>query len=378
MKTVTFTAPVNIAVVKYWGKRDDKLILPLNSSLSATLDQDVMCAKTTVACSKEFKESSLWLNGKREDINSTRIQNVIKTIKKLALEKNPSNEIISWNVEIRSCNNFPTAAGLASSAAGFACLVSALANLYEIEGDLSEIARQGSGSACRSVLGGWVAWDKGTNSKDSIARQIADENHWPDMRVLIIVVNAGHKSTTSTGGMARSVETSRLLELRAKEIVPDMMRKMEKAILQKNFDEFAELTMRDSNQLHAICLDTYPPISYMNDTSRFIQYVVHSINDFHQTNKVAYTFDAGPNACLYLLEENAQLVTSLLCKSFQIGAEVFRGNEIPKLNENIDSLLMEKINNYWRKFDANDIQHCIYTKVGKGPSPTEDHIKSIK
>lgn len=123
-------------------------------------------------------------------------------------------------------------------------IVSALSNLYGIEENLSEIARQGSGSACRSVLGGWVAWEKGTNSKDSIARQVANENHWPEIRVLIVVVNSGRKSTTSTGGMARSVQTSSLLKYRAEVIVPQTMKKMESAIKNKNFQEFSELTMR--------------------------------------------------------------------------------------------------------------------------------------
>lgn len=97
----------------------------------------------------------------------------------------------NWHIHICSENNFPTAAGLASSAAGYACLAAALAKLYKIDGEISDIARSGSGSACRSIYGGFVRWHMGENPQgtDSIARQIAPANHWPEMRILVLVVS---------------------------------------------------------------------------------------------------------------------------------------------------------------------------------------------
>lgn len=97
----------------------------------------------------------------------------------------------NWKLHICSKNNFPTAAGLASSAAGYACLSAALAKLYNFNGDISAIARSGSGSACRSVFGGFVRWYMGSDSTgaDSIARQIAQASHWPEMRIIILVVS---------------------------------------------------------------------------------------------------------------------------------------------------------------------------------------------
>ena len=224
---------------------------------------------------------------------------------------------LEWKLHIASHNNFPTAAGLASSAAGYACLVYTLANLYGVEQEeLSAIARQGSGSACRSLNGGFVRWQMGISpdGSDSIAVPVAGSTHWPEMHVLILVVNDGRKKISSTKGMQQSVETSDLLKYRAKHCVPERITALQTAILAKDFTTFAELTMKDSNQFHAIALDTYPPCVYMNDTSHAIVRFVHAF-DKEQT-KVAYTFDAGPNACLYVLEQHVPEVMRALQHSF--------------------------------------------------------------
>ncbi|KAF6078714.1 mevalonate diphosphate decarboxylase [Phyllostomus discolor] len=160
---VTCTAPVNIAVIKYWGKRDEELILPINSSLSVTLHQDQLKTTTTAAISKDFTEDQIWINGRKEDIGQPRIQACLRQIRHLARkqrsgeeEEDPLPLSPSYKVHIASVNNFPTAAGLASSAAGYACLAYTLARVYGVESDLSEVARRGSGSACRSLYGGFV------------------------------------------------------------------------------------------------------------------------------------------------------------------------------------------------------------------------------
>lgn len=103
-----------------------------------------------------------------------------------------------WKIHICSINNFPTAAGLASSAAGYACLSAALAKLYKVNDDISAIARTGSGSACRSVFGGFVRWYMGVDAEgiDSIAKQIVPASHWPEMRIIILVVSIIEKFTS--------------------------------------------------------------------------------------------------------------------------------------------------------------------------------------
>ncbi|KAI4471290.1 diphosphomevalonate decarboxylase [Holotrichia oblita] len=325
MKIVTCIAPVNIAVIKYWGKRDDELILPINDSISSTLDAKSganMCAKTTIMASPNFKDNKLWLNGKEENFDAVRLQNCLKEIKKRINPIGNKEDIINWNIHICSENNFPTAAGLASSAAGYACLVFALAKLYNIEGDISGLARRGSGSACRSIYGGWVKWCKGESldGSDSLAVQLAPTSHWPDMRIIILVVNESRKKHSSTNAMKTSMSTSTLLATRAETIVPARINNMEIAIKTKDFAKFAELTMRDSNQFHAICLDTYPPCFYLNEVSHSIIEFVHAYNDFKKSTQVAYTYDAGPNACLYTLENNVSELISIINEVFPTSA----------------------------------------------------------
>lgn len=184
--------------------------------------------------------------------------------------------------------------------------------------ELTTIARMGSGSACRSLYGGFVKWEMGerADGADSRAVQVAPESHWPELRVLIAVVHDGRKDTGSTVGMQLSVETSPLLKHRAEAVVPGRMVAMEKAFMDKDFETFAQLTMGDSNQFHATCLDTFPPIFYMNDTSRALVRVVHRINDFMGKAVAAYTFDAGPNAVIYTTEEHQAMVLAVLLRHF--------------------------------------------------------------
>ncbi|XP_044065447.1 diphosphomevalonate decarboxylase isoform X4 [Siniperca chuatsi] len=315
---VTCTAPVNIAVIKYWGKRNEELILPINSSLSVTLHQDQLKTTTTVASSRSFQEDQIWLNGKEEDITHPRLQSCLREIRRLARKRRNDGDSgldstgLSHKVHICSVNNFPTAAGLASSAAGFACLVSSalavytLARVFGVEGELSGIARQGSGSACRSMYGGFVQWIMGQkdDGKDSLAQQVEPETHWPELRILVLVASAERKPVGSTSGMQTSVQTSCLLKHRAESVAPGRMVEMIEAVRRKNFAAFAELTMKDSNQFHATCLDTYPPIFYLSSVSQQVITLVHRYNSYYGETRLAYTFDAGPNAVIFTLQQH--------------------------------------------------------------------------
>ena len=234
----------------------------------------------------------------------------------------------SYNVHVCSENNFPTAAGLASSASGLAALVFTLAKLFDLTNNMSElsrIARQGSGSACRSLFGGFVAWEMGSkdDGSDSLAVQVAPETHWPELEALICVVSDAKKGTSSTEGMQHTVNTSPLLQHRIKEVVPARMAEMKKAIHERDFQTFAELTMKDSNQFHAVCLDTYPPIFYLNDTSRAIMKIIHEYNATSPDGKLkaAYTYDAGPNAVIYAPKENMREIIQLIAHYFPGSAD---------------------------------------------------------
>ncbi|KAM9408424.1 diphosphomevalonate decarboxylase [Pholidichthys leucotaenia] len=378
---VTCTAPVNIAIIKYWGKRNEELILPINSSLSVTLHQDQLKTTTTVATSRSFQEDRMWLNGKEEDINHPRLQSCLKEIRRLARKRHSDGDAgstgLSHKVHICSINNFPTAAGLASSAAGFACLVYTLAQVFGVEGELSAIARQGSGSACRSMYGGFVQWLMGNrdDGEDSLAQQVEPETHWPELRVLVLVASAEQKLVGSTSGMQTSVKTSCLLKHRAEAVVPDRMTEMIEAVRRKDFVVFAELTMKDSNQFHATCLDTYPPIFYLNSVSQQVINLVHRYNRHYGETRVAYTFDAGPNAVIFTLQQHVPEFVGVVQHFFP--ADNNGGDFIKGLPVNHAALSEELKQGIGLEPIPKGINYIISTKVGPGPCAVEDPAQHL-
>lgn len=276
-------------------------------------------------------------------------------------------KIADLHIHIVSENNFPTAAGLASSASGFAALAYTLYTLYSLGSSpcnlslsqLSRIARQGSGSACRSIFGGFVAWQMGTaeSGDDSLAVQVASKEHWPEMSALICVVSDEKKGTSSTSGMQRTVETSPLLQQRIREVVPARMQAMEKAIQSNDFETFASLTMQDSNQFHAVCLDTHPPIFYMNDVSRAIIGLVNEYNRAKGKTVAAYTYDAGPNAVIYAFEKYMSEIRGLVERYFLAGAQ---GSTLDGFEERNVSAAYK-----------GGVSRLIATRVGDGPRTLE-------
>ncbi|TXG49332.1 hypothetical protein EZV62_025207 [Acer yangbiense] len=400
---VTAQTPTNIAVIKYWGKRDETLILPVNDSISVTLDPDHLCTTTTVAVSPSFDHDRMWLNAKEISLSGGRFQNCLREIRNRACDfedkqKGIKIEKKDWeklHVHIASYNNFPTAAGLASSAAGFACLVFSLAklmNLREDQSQLSAIARQGSGSACRSLFGGFVKWIMGKDEKgsDSLAVQLADEEHWNDLVIIIAVVSSRQKETSSTSGMRESVETSLLLQHRAKEVVPKRIVQMEEAIKNHDFSSFAQLACADSNQFHAVCLDTSPPIFYMNDTSHRIISYVEKWNRSEGSPQVAYTFDAGPNAVM--IARNRKVATQLLQRllfffppnsdtdlnSYVLGDKSILHDAGIEGMKDVEALPPPpEINTVPAQKYQGDVSYFICTRPGRGPVLLSDESKAL-
>ncbi|GAA5968365.1 hypothetical protein JCM3765_002918 [Sporobolomyces pararoseus] len=374
----TCTAPVNIAVVKYWGKRDTTLILPTNSSLSVTLDQDDLRSLTTArAINNNDQQDRLWLNGEEEEIKQGgRTFRCLQELRKLrkTFEEQDSNlkPLSNYSLHIASENNFPTAAGLASSASGLSALIKTVSTLYELEtlgisiSELSRIARQGSGSACRSMFGGYVGWEMGSKSdgSDSLAYQVEPVENWNDLNAIILVVSDKKKGTASTVGMQRTVATSSLLKHRIENVVPKRMETMEKAIKDKDFDLFAKETIQDSNQFHAVCLDTSPPIFYLNDVSRSIIQLVEELNRSTVENGqglvAAYTYDAGPNAVLYVQQKHVNLVLSTVLKYFPQQDDESIKFEEQALPQGFNEKVIQKQ-------EVGAVSRIIHTRVGDGP-----------
>merc|ERR1712071_148515 len=333
MGSQTCIAPINIAVIKYWGKSDEDLIIPLNDSISVTLDTNYMFTKTTASANASFTQDTIILNNEEGSRDNVRFRNCLSEVRKLASASKDTQTVekSQWKVAIVSENNFPTKAGLASSASGYACLVYTLAKLYGLDTEsceLSALARRGSGSACRSMFGGFVRWHK---EEPCIAKPIAASDQWPQLCCLVAVVSNRSKTVGSTEGMKRSSDTSLLLQHRVKNVVSLRLQDMQQAIVQKDFVKFAELTMQDSNQFHAVCLDTYPPLFYMNSTSQAIIQLVHHYNHICQQVKVAYTFDAGPNAVLFMERSELGRFGAVFHSVFSSipASEFFKGSSFP-------------------------------------------------
>ncbi|XP_044065439.1 diphosphomevalonate decarboxylase isoform X3 [Siniperca chuatsi] len=314
---------------------------------------------------------------------------VIKYFRRLARKRRNDGDSgldstgLSHKVHICSVNNFPTAAGLASSAAGFACLVSSalavytLARVFGVEGELSGIARQGSGSACRSMYGGFVQWIMGQkdDGKDSLAQQVEPETHWPELRILVLVASAERKPVGSTSGMQTSVQTSCLLKHRAESVAPGRMVEMIEAVRRKNFAAFAELTMKDSNQFHATCLDTYPPIFYLSSVSQQVITLVHRYNSYYGETRLAYTFDAGPNAVIFTLQQHVPEFVQVVQHFFP--PETNGGQFIKGLPVNCTDLPEELKQAIGLEPMPKGISYVISTKAGPGPCVVEDPTQHL-
>lgn len=344
-----------------------------------TLSQADLATTTTASCSSTYPPNdTLLLNGADQTLQTPRTQACLKALRSLRSQIEAADpdlpKLSIFPLRIVSLNNFPTAAGLASSAAGFAALIRAIANLYDLptsSSDLSIIARQGSGSACRSLFGGYVAWNAGTrdDGMDSKAELVAEASHWPSMRAVILVVSAAKKSVPSTEGMQATVQTSSLFELRATQVVPRRMEQMREAIAKRDFETFAEVTMRDSNGFHATCLDTDPPIFYMNDVSRAAVRAVELINGKAGKRVAAYTFDAGPNAVVYYLAEVEEQVAGVF-KGILGGVDGWDGERGVKIQAGnasfVDAAVAEVL--------KEGVSKVILTGVGEGPQEIDAHL----
>lgn len=216
-----------------------------------------------------------------------------------------------------------------------------------------------------------MAWDMGTASdgSDSVAVEVAPASHWPEMRAIILVASAEKKDVSSTSGMQATVKTSTLFKERIATTVPKRMQEMKKAIADKNFAAFAELTTMDSNSFHATCLDTNPPIFYMNDTSRAAVRMVEKINESAGNTVAAYTFDAGPNAVVYYEAKDESFILGAFkaVLGSKQGWESKRGQSVTaKALSDGSDVAGERLN--------EGISRVILTTVGEGPIKTEESL----
>lgn len=290
--TATSVACANIAFIKYWGNRDNTLRLPVNGSISMNLDG--LHTRTTVSFQPSLPFDELIING--HEIVGKGLERV-SYILDLVREKAG----LKINAEVMSENNFPAGAGIASSAAAFAALAvaaSKAAGLDLAEPELSVLARRGSGSASRSIPAGFVEWKMGNSESDSYAFSIAPADHW-NLTDCVAIVSAAHKKTGSTEGHAIA-ETSPLQHAR----VVDAPRRIEicrNAILNKDFEAFANIIEHDSDMMHSVMMTSNPPLMYWQSATLEI---FHQVREWRTSGlPVGYTVDAGANVHVLCLGE---------------------------------------------------------------------------
>lgn len=253
MKKSTAIAPSNIAFTKYWGKKDEVLRLPENGSISMSLSN--LLTATTVEFSEEYTDDKISINGEVEPGEETRAIKHLDRIRKLAG--------ISAFAKVVSNNNFPKGTGLSSSASGFAALslaASAAAGLKLNEKDLSILARQGSGSACRSIPEGFVEWLDGHTSETSYGKTIYPKTHW-DIADIVAVVSTSRKDISTTEGM-KTLSTSPFVKVRA-EGMKEKNKLVKKYLKEKNFSALGDLAEREALEMHAIMITQNPPLIYL-------------------------------------------------------------------------------------------------------------------
>lgn len=231
----TARAHTNIALIKYWGKRNESLILPTNSNLSVTLDG--FSTETTVHFQEDLKKDIFLLN--EQNVEGNALEKVAVFLDKVRALS--GKELYA---QIQSVNHVPTAAGFASSASGLAALAAASAKAIGISLDdteLSKLARQGSGSACRSIYGGFVEWQMGEreDGADSFAVQVAGKSHW-DIRIAAVVLSKTTKKVSSREGMRRTVETSPFYAGWLEQ-TPKDLQEIKQAIAEKDFEKWEAL-----------------------------------------------------------------------------------------------------------------------------------------
>lgn len=297
----TAIAHPNIAFIKYWGNRDDRLRLPVNSSISMNLDG--LFAETLVEWSDDLATDEFTLNGENQLGESLK-----RVIRHLDILRNRLGR--KSHAKVVSVNNFPTGAGIASSAAAFAALtVAGIAAAGETlsERELSTIARLGSGSASRSVPAGFVEWYAADTHEESYAQSIFVPDHW-DLVDVVAVINKGHKAVGSTAGHS-SAQTSPLQNGRIAG-AEERVAQVRSAIKERNFNDFAEVVELDSNLMHSVMMTSNPPLFYWEPASLKIMKLAREWRA--EGLNVCYTLDAGPNVHCICVRNDAEAVRSRL------------------------------------------------------------------
>lgn len=292
-------APSNIALSKYWGKRDKALNLPLNSSFSISLRDWGSTTKISPS-----DQDEVWFQGAPLPLDDPFAAKVIRFTDRFRRDQ-------QLPLKIETSNTIPTAAGLASSASGFAALTMALVRAFDLnlsDDTVSMLARMGSGSATRSLWHGFARWNRGEadDGTDSFARPL--DITWRDFRIAIVPVDTGPKSHSSRDGMNHTVATSPLFAAWPARAEEDCTA-IQNAVQDHDFATLGALAEANALAMHATMLAARPALSYLKPHS---WQVLETLWAARENGLQAYaTMDAGANVKLIFLAEVEQQIKTL-------------------------------------------------------------------
>jgi diphosphomevalonate decarboxylase len=294
----------NIALIKYWGKRDLQLHLPTNSSLSLTLD--ALYTRTQVEWQTSLTADQVFLNGaSAPEAQALKVRRFLDLIR--------TQYGIRGYAWVNSTNHFPTGAGLASSASGFAALAlaaTAAADLDLSTDELSRLARQGSGSASRSIYGGFAQWNKGfrADGRDSYAVPVAEGDDFP-LRLAVVILESRPKAVSSSEGMAHTVNTSPLYSGWLGSVEADL-RQLKRALAEHDFVSLGQIAEHNALKMHATALASQPAVLYWQPETIA---VLHHIWQLRAEGLPCYaTIDAGPNVKVLVQPSHADALVATL------------------------------------------------------------------
>jgi len=311
----------NIAIVKYWGKKDAEKMIPATSSISLTLndmftetemefikDEDIK-----IAVEKEMKNGNckdkfwgmtdlFYLNGELQDsVHTEKISKVVDLFRENRNQK----------VKISTTNNMPTAAGLSSSSSGLSAIIKACNKIFEknyTQSELAQISKFGSGSSSRSFFGPIAAWDKDTGEICEVKTDLK-------LAMLVLVLNKNKKKISSRNGMELCAKTSTYFDEWVKQSEIDFIN-MKKYLAENDFEKVGTLTEENALRMHKTTETANPPFSYFNEkTYEAIDFVKNLRNN---GEKCYFTMDAGPNVKVLCLEEDLEKLAGIFGQKYKI------------------------------------------------------------
>ncbi len=302
MKKITAVAPSNVALIKYWGRSNEYDRLPANDNIAMNVSN--LFTTTTVEFDPSLKKDDVIINKKKVAKEADRVTKQLDRIRNLAGRK--------LFAKVVSENSFPSSSGLSSSASGFAALTAAGAKAIGLElseKELSILARQGSGSACRSIPSGFVEWYKGENSETSYAKSIYPSTHWDICDVVVVV--SDKKKYIPTSASHQSAYTSPFFEKRLT-LLPKKIIEIKKLIKEKNFPKFGELIEKEALEFHAILFTSNPPLIYWLPETLSAMYDVQQIRK--EGTEAYFTINTGHDVHVMCQKKDAKKIADFFKK----------------------------------------------------------------